>query len=95
MHRVSTADIERVVRRDFPPADVGEVFRLLSVYGRERNEAAPHFMRLAILRLATGQKDELESWLERAHRQSHVVIATLHERYGAGWLEPFLYHGGA
>ena len=52
--KVTGADVERIVRRDFPADKVSEVLAILDQYGKESWHREPHRVRLAALKLAAG-----------------------------------------
>ena len=54
---VTGADVERIIRRDFPPDRALEVLALLGEYVTGQGE--PHRVRLAALKLAAGSVDRL------------------------------------
>ena len=72
---VTAADVERVVRRDFPADRVAEVRALLDEYGKEKWEREPHRVRLAALKLAEGNVERLRGAIELAKRDFRDVVA--------------------
>jgi hypothetical protein len=56
---VTSADVERVVRREFPAGQVTEVFAMLDEYGGETWQRESHRVRLAVLKLAAGSSNPL------------------------------------
>lgn len=62
---VTQADVERVVRRDFPPERVAEVLAMLEEYGPVEYRE-PERVRLAVLKLAAGNLERLRYELEGA-----------------------------
>lgn len=72
---VSSADVERIVRRDYPPGRVNEVLSLLGDYGREAWQREPDRVRLAVLKLAAGNMKRLRSELESAKCDYRDVLA--------------------
>ncbi len=73
--QVTPADIERVVRRDFPDADVPEALALLAEYGPEPWHREPDRVRLAALKLAEGSLQKLRMAIDRAKRDYREVLA--------------------
>jgi hypothetical protein len=72
---VSNADVERVVRRDFPAARVDEVLAMLAEYGTDAWHREPHRVRLAALKLAAGRLDRLRREIESAKCDYRDVLA--------------------
>jgi len=63
---ITRADVERIVRRDFPADRSAEVLALLDDYGTEAWQRAPDRVRLAALKLAAGSFERLRSQIEQA-----------------------------
>jgi hypothetical protein len=63
---VTAADVERVVRRDFPAEVVEEVFAVLDQYGSEDWHPEIDRVRLAALKLAVGSVEHLRRHIEIA-----------------------------
>jgi len=63
---VSTEDVERIVRRDFPDGRVAEVLAILGEYGTESWHREPDRVRLAVLKLASGNIKVLRREIEVA-----------------------------
>ncbi len=59
--KVTAADVERIVRRDFPAERYDEVMGVLRRYGTVDYEREPDRVRLAILKLAGGDFSRLEA----------------------------------
>jgi hypothetical protein len=72
---VSRADVQRVVRRDFPPDREVEVFALLDEYGKEGWHPERDRVHLAALKLAVGSIERLRSQIEVAKTDYRDVIA--------------------
>lgn len=72
---VSATDVERIVRRDYRPQEVASVLDDLTEYGKEAWHREPLRVRLAILRLAAGDREALRSHLEVAKRDYRDVLA--------------------
>jgi len=73
--RVTAADIERVVRRDFPEAQVADVLAMLAEYGTEIWHKERERVRLAALKLANGDVGKLRSTIDRAKLDYRDVLA--------------------
>lgn len=71
---ITSNDIKRIIKRDFPNDDLAEIMEMLSEYksntikGRNRIHAC-------ILKLANGDKYSIEKYVERAKCDSRDVIA--------------------
>ena len=63
---VTGADVERIVRRDFPADRTVEVLAMLDEYGKETWQREPHRVRLAALKLAAGDIKRLRYEIEGA-----------------------------
>lgn len=73
---VSGADVERVVRREFPADRVGEVLSMLGEYGTESWHREADRVRLAALKLASGGIERLRSAIESAKCDYRDVLAS-------------------
>jgi hypothetical protein len=73
--KVTGADVERIVRRDYPAERVPEVLAILDEYGRETWQRESHRVRLAALKLATGSVERLHCEIEGAKRDYRDVLA--------------------
>lgn len=73
--RVSRADVDRIVRRDFPADREAEVFALLDEYGGEGGHRARSRVHLAALKLAAGRIEVLRGRIEDAKGDPRDVIA--------------------
>ena len=71
---VTAADVERIVRRDFPADRTVEVLALLDEYGEEDWQREPDRVRLAALKLAAGDLERLRSEIEGAKRDYRDVL---------------------
>ena len=71
---VSRADVERIVRRDFPADRTVEVLAMLDEYGKEDWQREPHRVRLAALKLAAGDIKRLRYEIEGAKRDYRDVL---------------------
>ena len=72
---VTRADVERVVKRDFPADSVAHVSAILDRYGIERWEESADRVHLAALKLAAGDIAALERHVAVAKRDPRDVIA--------------------
>jgi hypothetical protein len=72
---VSAADIERVVYRDFPRAQVDDVLAILAEYGTEIWHKEKERVRLAALKLAGGDLGKLRTAIDRAKLDYRDVLA--------------------
>jgi hypothetical protein len=72
---VKDKDVERVVRRDFPPDKHDLVLGMLSEYATEEGESGAARVRLAILKLVAGRFDQLRSHVDMAKRDYRDVLA--------------------
>ncbi len=72
---VTSADVERVVRRDFPTERVSEVLAMLNEYGTESWQREPHRVRLAVLKLADGNLERLRYQIKGAKCDYRDVLA--------------------
>lgn len=71
---VTGADVERIVRRDFPADRIVEVLVMLDEYGKETWQREPHRVRLAALKLAAGDIKRLRYEIEAAKRDYRDVL---------------------
>jgi hypothetical protein len=71
---VTGADVERIVRRDYPADRVVEVLAMLDEYGKEDWQREPHRVRLAALKLAAGDIKRLRYEIEGAKRDYRDVL---------------------
>jgi hypothetical protein len=69
------ADVERIVRRDFPADQLPEVLAILDEYGRETWQREAHRVRLAALKLAAGSVERLRYQIEGAKCDYRDVLA--------------------
>jgi len=78
------------VKKDFPPEDFDEVLVILSEFGKARFEKGnPAFMRLAILRLANGDKRTLPGLVKMAKEHRTFILVMVHAMYGRNWQKEF------
>ena len=73
--KVTGADVERIVRRDFPADQVSEALALLEEYGKESWHRETHRVRVATLKLAAGSIERLRQEIEGAKRDYRDVLA--------------------
>jgi hypothetical protein len=71
---VTAADVERIVRRDFPADRTAEVLAMLDEYGQETWHRESHRVRLAALKLAAGDIKRLRYEIESAKRDYRDVL---------------------
>jgi hypothetical protein len=72
---VTAADIERVIRRDFPEGQFEDVRAILAEYGTEIWHKEKERVRLAALKLANGSMEELRRAIDRAKLDYRDVLA--------------------
>jgi len=72
---ITSADVERIVRRDFPTDRVPEVLAMLDEYGRETWQREADRVRLAALKLAAGSVERLRYQIEGAKCDYRDVLA--------------------
>lgn len=73
--QIGQEDVERIVRRDFPPDSFNSVMAILNEYGQVEWEREANRVRLAALKLADGQIDELRRQIDGAKADYRDVIA--------------------
>ncbi|HTM37726.1 MAG TPA: hypothetical protein VL156_13315 [Terriglobales bacterium] len=73
--RVTPADIERVVRRDFAETEVDAALAILAEYGPQAWHREPARVRLAALKLANGSLEGLRRAVDRAKLDYRDVLA--------------------
>jgi hypothetical protein len=73
--KVDDADVERVVRRDFPKGRQAEVRTLLEQYGESSGMIPPPRVRLAILKLSGGDPKKVARYVSDALMDSRDVVA--------------------
>src|SRR5688572_9487840 len=71
---VTSADVEHVVRRDFPAERFAEVMAMLNEYGAEDWQREADRVRLAVLKLAAGSMERLRYEVEGAKRDYRDVL---------------------
>jgi hypothetical protein len=67
---VTADDVERIVRRDFPPDRIGEALAILGEFISEN----PYRVRLAALKLAAGKIERLRYEVDRANYDYRDVL---------------------
>ena len=83
---VSAADVERVVRRDFPPEQVESVLSLLNEYGVEDWQREADRVRLAVLKLASRDLQQVKYWIGQAKMDYRDVLGPAeYPLYGKKW----------
>jgi hypothetical protein len=73
--RVTRADVERIVRRDFLSEDFATVMALLDEYGTKRYETEKDRVQLAMLKNAAGSIDELLIQIQTAKLDYRDVLS--------------------
>jgi hypothetical protein len=73
--KVNRADVERVVRRDFPPEQFDSVLALLDEYGVKDFQSEKDRVQLAVLKLAGGSIEKLLQTIEVAMIDYRDVLA--------------------
>ena len=73
--KVCDADVERVVKRDFSPEEVSAVFSVLEEYGKKDWHRKVPRVRLAILNLARGSREELRKAVAMADNDYRDVLS--------------------
>lgn len=71
---ITRADVERVVRRDFPSGQYEDVMSVLAEYG-ETWHREPDRVQLAVLKLAAGKLDALRQNIKIAKEDYRDVLA--------------------
>lgn len=71
---VSHADVERIVARDFAPAERAEVRALLDTYGTDEWQREADRVRLAVLKLAAGDIEGVRSSVALAKTDYRDVL---------------------
>jgi hypothetical protein len=72
--RVTDADVERVVRRDFAPALHPEVMAVLAQYGKSEWQREAPRVRLAALKISGGRLEALRDRIDAACRDYRDVL---------------------
>lgn len=72
---VTDSDVTRIVHRDFPADQVGEVQTILATYGAESWHPEPQRVRCAALKLADGDLDALRAQIVAACTDFRDVLA--------------------
>ena len=63
---VTPSDVDRIVRRDFPPEQFDSVMNLLNEYGAERWQCERPRVQLAALKLSGGDLKKLRNQIDSA-----------------------------
>ena len=80
--KVSPAEVDRVLARDFPAADIDAVRAALAGYGTKAWHREPERVRLAALKIAGGKVARLHAALARADQDFRdVLCAAEYPRY--------------
>ena len=72
---VTRADVERIVRREFPSNDFKTVVALLDAYGTEEYERERDRVQLAVMKLANGSVDALAREMQIAKLDYRDVLS--------------------
>jgi hypothetical protein len=72
--QVTPADVERIVRRDFPADECATVMTILSEYGTEKRDQERTRVQLAALKLANGSVQKLRGWIREAKLDFRDVL---------------------
>ena len=72
---VTSADLARLVRRDYPPDRTAEVFTVLESYGTEKWHIEAHRVRAAVLKLAAGDLEQLRNRIGQARSDWRDVLS--------------------
>jgi hypothetical protein len=73
--KVTDADVERVVKRDYPASQFSAVMVALGEYGQGRGQNESARVRLAILKLAGGNLKSLRATVKTANEDYRDVLA--------------------
>jgi hypothetical protein len=90
MINVTAQHVTDRVKKDFRPEDVDEALAILDQYGKDKWEDSQEFMRLAVLRLANGDKRKLPGLIQTAKYDYRDILGEIHYQYGQDWVEKFL-----
>ena len=83
MINVTAQHVTDRVKKDFLPEDVYETLAILDQYGKDESDMSPaEFMRLAILRLANGNKQKLPGLIQTAKDDYRNILSAIHYHYG-------------
>lgn len=72
---VTAADVDRIARRDFPADRIDDVHQMLGEYGSEDWHPEIDRVRMAILKLAAGNLEELRAQVGIAKRDFRDVLS--------------------
>lgn len=90
--KVTAADVERIVSRDFPADEFSVVMTILREYGTASSHREPNRVQLAALKLSNGNSQKLRACIERAKADYRDVLSPA-EYPGfskVGWSRPKL-----
>jgi hypothetical protein len=90
MINVTAQHVTDRVKKDFRAEDVVEALGILDRYGKNKSDAWPELMRLAILRLANGNIKKLPGLIRTAKEDFRNILGAIHYQYGQDWIEKFL-----
>ena len=71
---VTAADVERIVKRDYPPSQQANALAILREYGGDAHRESAR-VRLAVLKLANKNLKQLRYWIEQARLDYRDVLA--------------------
>jgi len=82
--KVDRSDVERVIRRDYPPEQFDSVLSLLDEYGVKDYQKGKDRVQLAALKLASGSLDKLRRAIDLAKTDYRdVLVPSEFPRYSA------------
>jgi hypothetical protein len=80
---VTAADVERIVRRDYPPSQQDNALAMLREYGDEGSQRGAARVQLAVLKLANKNLKQLRYWIEQAKLDYRDVLCPAeYPKYG-------------
>ena len=80
---VTAADVERIVRREFPPSQQDIALAMLREYGDEGSQRGAARVQLAVLKLANKNLKQLRYWVEQAKLDYRDVLSPAeYPKYG-------------
>jgi hypothetical protein len=79
-------DVERVARRDYPADMFGPIMGLLGSYGNKLGKREAFRMQLAILKLANGDYERIEFYIELARYDFREILSQVQYPIPHEWL---------
>lgn len=73
--KVSRADVERVLRRDFPSNLLSDVLQILDEYGTEEHHREKERVQLAVLKLSAGSQERLRREIQETKCDYRDVLS--------------------